>query len=297
MVLLFGEPGIIFAAHKRKETRMELGVTINIFEQTDIPAAFWYAKEAGFRRGQVTSFINGITPDDVRQMALAARQHGFHVDAVGCYINPLRLDDAGLNGVDGLDWQTLAENMSMMNGVERLVCWSGTLGRTLAAPNLLNGEEETFNNLFITLSGLRQRVRGLPIQILLEPYAAHVLSDAAASVRMARKFPGGEVEVVLDAPNLLSAKAFATHGTGLPALVAEIAPAVGLVHLKDMALGDEGRRVFSRPGAGALDFGLYLRSIARFLPEVPVIIEQATTIDDMRAAREFVQGVLKQNEI
>ena len=108
---------------------MELGVMINIYEETDIPAAFWYATEAGFRRGQVTSFIHGITADEVRQIAVAARNSGFQVDAVGCYINPLRPEDAGLHGVDGLDWQTLAENMGMMNGVERLVCWSGTLGR------------------------------------------------------------------------------------------------------------------------------------------------------------------------
>ncbi len=272
---------------------MELGVTINIYEETDIPAAFLYAKEAGFRRGQVNSFINGITADEVRQVAVAARNNGFQVDAVGCYINPLRLEDPVLNGVDGLDWQTLAENMGMMNGVERLVCWSGTLSRAVGTPNLLNGEEETFNNLYIILSGLRQRVRGLPIQILLEPYAAHVLGDAAACLRMARKFPGGEVRVVLDAPNILSAKAFAGQGAGIPGLVAEMAPAVGLVHLKDMTLAEDGRRAFCRPGAGELDYGLYLRAIARSLPEVPVIIDQVTTLDEMRAAHEFVQGVLK----
>ena len=49
-------------------------------------------------------------------------------------------------------------------------------------------------------------MRGLPVQILLEPYSAHVLSDAAACVRMARKFPGGEVKAVLDAPNLIPAE-------------------------------------------------------------------------------------------
>jgi hypothetical protein len=31
------------------------------------------------------------------------RDRGFGVDAVGCYINPLRLDDATLHGVDGTD--------------------------------------------------------------------------------------------------------------------------------------------------------------------------------------------------
>jgi len=266
---------------------------VNLYDGTDIPAAFRCATEAGFGRGQVTSFIHGITADEVRQIALAARDRGFGVDAVGCYINPLRLDDATLHGVDGTDWRTLAENMGML-GVERIVCWSGTRGRALGTPSLLNGEEETFNSLFIALSGMIEMVRGLPVQILLEPYTAHVLGDAAACVRLARKFPGGEVRVVLDAPNLIPSRSLAAGDARVAELVARLAPAVGLVHLKDLAPGEDGRPRFFRPGAGALDYGAYLRAIARFLPEVPVVIEQAATVVEMRAAREFVQGVLKE---
>lgn len=273
---------------------MDLGVMINLYEETDIPAAFWYATEAGFGRGQVTSFIHGITAEEVRQVAVAARDRRFQVDAVGCYINPLRLDDAALHGVDSTDWRTWAENMGMLNGVERIVCWSGTLGRTLGTPNLLNGEEQTFNSLFIALSGMIEMVRGLPVQVLLEPYTAHVLSDAAACVRLARKFPGGEVKVVLDAPNLIPSRALSSGDMRVAETIAQLAPAVGLVHLKDVALGEDGRRLFFRPGAGALDYGAYLRAIARSLPEVPVVIEQVTSLEEMRAAREFVQGVLKE---
>ena len=271
---------------------MELGVMISIYEETDIPAAFWYATEAGFRRGQVTSFIHGITADEVRQMGVAARNAGFHVDAVGCYINPLRLDDTSLHGVDGLDWRTLAENMGMMNGVERIVCWSGTLGKTLMSPNLLNAEEETFNSLFIALSGMREQVRGLPVQIVLEPFVAHVLDHAEACVRLARRFPGGEVKVVLDAPNLLTARGFAAQKALIPDLIARMAPAIGLIHLKDFQFSEDGQRVFLPPGQGILDFGMQLRAIAQFLPEVPLVIENVTTIDEMRTAREFVQAVL-----
>ena len=271
---------------------MELGVTVSIYEDTDIPAAFGQAADAGFRRGQVTSFVHGLTGDEVRQMGVAARDAGFHVDAVGCYINPLRLDDSSLHGVDGLDWRTLAENMGMMNGVERLVCWSGTHSRTLSAPNLLNAEEATFSSLYVALSGLREQVRGLPVRILLEPFIAHVLDNAAACVRLARSFPGGDVQVVLDAPNLLTPRGFAAQKALIPDVVARMAPAVGLVHLKDFALDAAGERVFLPPGAGVLDFGMQLRAIAQFLPEVPVVLENVTTTEEMRAAREFVQGIL-----
>jgi len=275
---------------------MDLGVLINLYEQTDVPAAFREATEAGFGRGQVSSFVHGITAQEVRRVARCARDAGFQVDAVGCYINPLRLDDVSLHGVDGADWRTWAENMGML-GADKIVCWSGTLGRTLGAPTLLNGEAQTFNSLFIALSGLLEMARGLPLHILLEPYTAHVLGDAEACVRLARKFPGGDVRVVLDAPSLLPARRPPSGprlAETVSRMVASLAPAVGLVHLKDFAPGADGLPRFFRAGAGSLDYGEYLRAIARFLPEVPVVIEQVRGAAEMRAAREFVQKTLKE---
>lgn len=273
---------------------MELGVMVGIGEDTDFDAAFWQARDAGFSRGQVTFQIHGLTGEEVRRAAVSARDAGFRVDAVGCYLNPLRMDDASLTGVDSTDWRTLAENMSMLNGCERIVCWSGTFGKSLTAPNLLNGEEATFNNLFITLSGLLEQVRGLPVQIILEPYTAHVLHDAASCARMARKFPEGRVKMVLDAPNLIAAAQFAQRDALAQEMIAALAPAIGLVHLKDLALDDQKRRVFPRAGEGALDYAGYLRGLVRHLPEVPVVIEHADTLDEMRAARTFIEGLLKE---
>lgn len=273
---------------------MELGVMVSIGEDTDFDAAFWQARDAGFLRGQVTFQIHGITADEVRRAAVSARDAQFRVDAVGCYLNPLRMDDASLSGVDSMDWRTLAENMSMLNGCERIVCWSGTFGKSLATPNLLNTEDATFNNLFITLSGLLEQVRGLPVQIILEPYTAHVLHDTASCTRMARKFPDGRVKVVLDAPNLIPTQQFGQRDALAQEMVSSLTPAIGLVHLKDLALDSEKRRVFPRAGTGALDYAAYLRAIVRNLPEVPVILEHAETLDEMRAARVFVEGLLKE---
>ncbi len=266
---------------------------IMVYEGTDVARAFADARAAGFARGQVTSFIHGITAEEIRQIAVAAREADFHVDAVGCYMNPLRPEDAGLSASDLLDWKTLAANMAMMNGVERLVCWGGTLSKTLGAPNLLNGEDQTFNSLFVTLHALLEQVRGLPVQILLEPYSAHVLSDARACVRIAQRFPGGEVRAVLDAANITPA-AEATQNARLPDLAAEIAPAVGLIHLKDLGRGADGHRVFLPPGQGVLPFGPFLRAITQSVPEVPMVIESVAGVSQMRAAREFIEGVLKE---
>ena len=273
---------------------MELGVMVSLREGADFARAFAEAREAGFTQGQVNCAIPGLTADEVREIALAAHGAKFHVDAVGCYMNPLRPEETGSGEPGALDWKTLAENMAMLNGCERIVCWSGTLGKTLATPNLLNQEDATFNNLYTALAGLLEQVRGIPVELVLEPFSAHVLHDAASCRRMAAKFPGGEVKVVLDAPNVVSLQDYAHRDAHVQEFVRQVAPAVGLVHLKDVTRDDAGHRLFHAPGRGGLDYGRYLRAIAEHIPAVPIIVEDASGVDEMRAAREFLEGQLKE---
>jgi sugar phosphate isomerase/epimerase len=276
---------------------MDLGVMVNIYEETEFTGAFEDAVEAGYKRGQVNVFLPRITPEEVRLLALAARQAKFHVDAIGCYFNPLRPDDASLHHVDYQDWKTVAANMSMMNGVERIVCWSGTLGKTLTTPNLMNQEEETFNAVVTALKTMIEDTKGLRVEILLEPFTAHVLCDGKSCARLAQKFPAGDVKIVMDAPNVISHKEFGHRDQRVNEFVTEIAPSVGLVHLKDMARDDNGHRRFPRAGAGVLDYASYLRAIAERAPEVPVIIDHVYSVREMIAARQYVEAVAKDSGI
>ncbi len=273
---------------------MELGVMVVIREGTDFMEAFAHVRKAGFTRGQVSIMVHGITAEEMRQIAMAAHYAGFHVDAVGCYLNPLRMDDDDLGQADRTDWLTVVNNMSMMNGVERIVCWSGTLSRTVDAPNLLNSEADTFNRVYVTLNSLLQQVRGLPVQVVLEPFSTHVLCDARSCVQMVQKFPAGQVKVVLDAPNIVPSMDFGMRDQRVQEFVAQVAPAVGLIHLSDIGRSAEGQRLLMPAGQGTLNYGAYLRAIAQHVPEVPVIIDKADTIADMVAARVFVEGKLRE---
>lgn len=276
---------------------MDLGVMVNIYEETEFTGAFEDAVEAGFRHGQVNVFLPRITPEEVRLLALAARQVDFVVDAVGCYFNPLRPDDPSLHHVDYGDWKTVAANMAMMNGVDRIVCWSGTLGKTLTTPNLLNQEEETFNAMVAAIRQMLEEVKGLGIEILLEPFTAHVLCDGKACTRLMQKFPNGDVKIVLDAPNVVSHKEFVHRDQRVHDFVLDIAPSVGIVHLKDMARDDNGHRRFPRAGAGVLDYSSYLQAIVDHAPQTPVIIDHVYTVREMTAAREFVEMVAKDSGV
>lgn len=276
---------------------MDFGVLVSIYEGDDFTQAFAEARQAGFTHGQVNCCITGITADEVRELALASLKADFRVDAIGCYINPLRPDDPSLNQCSVLDWRTIVENMAMLNGVERVVCWSGTLGRTLGTPNLLNLEESTFNNLFITLSGLLEQVRGIPIEIVLEPFTAHVLHDSASCCRMASKFPRGDVKVILDAPNVVPVKEFHHIDNYVEEYVKHVAPAVGLVHLKDISRNNDGHREFLPAGKGKLDYGRYLRAIAEYIPEVPLIVDNVCGLEEMQSAHEFLERILKEQDI
>ena len=272
---------------------MDLGVMVNIYEETEFQGAFEDAVDAGFHHGQVNIFLPRINPEEVRQLAMAAANVHFHVDAVGCYINPLRLDDATLHHVDFTDWRVVVENMAMMNGVERIVCWSGTLAKHLATPNLLNLEEDTFNTMVAALRSMLDSVRGFPLQILLEPFSAHVLCDAKACLRAASMFPIGEVQIVLDAPNIIPHKEFAHRDQRVQSIVKEIAPSVGLIHLSDMSRDDSGQRRFPRAGAGTLDYVAYLRAIHEHVPAVPMIVDHVYSLREMTAARLYLEAIAK----
>jgi sugar phosphate isomerase/epimerase len=273
---------------------MDLGVTVSLYEDTDLVQAFSRACEAGFSHGQINFHIHPIEPDHVREAAVVVQRLGFHVDAVGCYFNPLRPDDTTPQLCSLSDWLTIVANMSMLNGVERIVCWSGTLSRSFGAPNLLNQEDEAFSQLFTSMHGLFEQVRGLPVEIILEPYTSHVLHDAASCVRMSQMFSGGEVRAVLDVSNLISPQDFSSRDSRVGDIVAEIAPAVGLIHLKDVTLDGSNHRIFVAAGRGGLAFGPYLRAISEHVSEVPVIIEAVNDVDEMRSVREYVSAVVKE---
>jgi len=273
---------------------VELGVMVVIREGTDFMEAFAHVRKAGFTRGQVSIMVHGITAEEMRQIAIAAHYAKFHVDAVGCYLNPLRMDDNALSQADRTDWLTVVNNMSMMNGAERVVCWSGTLSRTMDAPNLLNSEPETFSRVFMTLHSLLEQVRGLPVQIILEPFSTHVLCDGRLCAQMAQKFPGGQVKVVLDAPNIIPAMDFGVRDQRVQEFVQQAAPAVGLIHLTDLGRSADGQRVLMPAGQGTLNYGAYLRAIVQYVPQVPVVIDKAHTVEDMVAARLFVEGQLRE---
>ena len=267
---------------------------IDIWEDTEFTGAFEQAVGAGFNHGQVNVYLPDITPNEMRKLGLAASQEGFHVDAIGCYINPLRLQDASLSKTTLNDWKTVVEHMVMVNGVERIVCWSGTLGRTVETPNLLNQEEETFNSLFMAVSAMLEQVRGFPVEIILEPYAAHVLYDAKLCKRLTQQFPKGDVRVVLDAPAIIPYKDVGHHDAHTQDLVRELAPAVGLVHLRDLVKTDSGQRVLTRPGAGYLNYTAYLREISQHVPAVPVIVSGVRTGPEMTQSRLFLEGLLRE---
>src|SRR5579863_6448792 len=99
---------------------MDLGVVVTINNPAESEAQFTKAREAGFTFGQVNFAWHGIAPDSVRQVALAARNQEFRTLAVGCPINPLRLNEDLLMNVDERDFIRVVENMAMLDDCKRI---------------------------------------------------------------------------------------------------------------------------------------------------------------------------------
>ena len=207
---------------------------------------------------------------------------------------PAAAEDVGPDECSILDWKTVVENMGMMNGVERVVCWSGTLGKTLGTPNLLNQEDETFNNLYIALSGLFEQVRGLPVRSSWSRTPPTSCTTPPPACAWRGSSPAGRSRSSWTPPTSSPSRS-SRSATPTWRSSSSRSPRPSAWSTSRMSTATTtGTGSSCAPGRGALDYGRYLRAIAQHVPEVPIILENVRGVEEMRAAREFIEATLKE---
>jgi sugar phosphate isomerase/epimerase len=157
----------------------------------------------------------------------------------------------------------------------RVVSWSGTYGEALGDDHPDNRAEAAWEALrrhVDELAPLLEEVDGL---LLLEPFLPHVLGTPERAAAFCRELASPYLRLVLDPPNLLPPADWPRQAELLPAMVAALAPFVGLVHLKDMRLRD-GAVDMPGPGQGALDYHALLAAVAGAELSAPLIVEHVT---------------------
>jgi sugar phosphate isomerase/epimerase len=219
-----------------------------------------------------------------RRLRRACAESGLVVAAVSGYANPLRPELAPM----GATTEQLAAMVELLPtvGSRRLVSWSGTYAAGIGAGHPDNGGDAAWEALRRHVDALLPLLDAVEGELLLEPFLAHVLDSPARAAAFCRAVGSPALGLVLDAPNLLPPERWGRQAEQIAALVAELTPYVGLVHLKDMRLLD-GALDMPGPGQGLLDYPALMGAIADAAIGAPMIVEHVR-LEQAAAARRFV---------
>lgn len=264
---------------------MQLGLWLEIRPGDDLPRLTDRVAAMGFSALHA-HFPAGCDAALARRLNRACDGSGLDLAAVSGYANPLRPALAPM----GSTAEQLAELIELLPLLDarRVVSWSGTYGEAIGDDHPGNRGEAAWEALrrhVDELAPLLEEADGL---LLLEPFFAHALNTPERAAAFCRELASPYLRLVLDPPNLLAPADWPRQAELLPAMVAALAPFVGLVHLKDMRLRD-GAVDMPGPGQGALDYRALLAAIAGAELSAPLILEHVT-LDQAAAARRFVLG-------
>lgn len=253
---------------------MKLGVLLAGRRPEDIAKRFEQASEAGFFLCQLNLYQTGLTRAELLSIADASLEFGVRPAAVGCYVNPMRPDDAGFNGASRSDLDFVLQSLDLI-GARRIVLWSGTHAEGLYDEHDDNRSEDSLNALRVFLTDVVRTTRARHYFLTLEPWRTHVLNHEERIVMFHASLApdvGERVRYVLDACDLLDETRYPARNSVAQRICARVGPLTGVVHLRDIIMPPDGEESLPAPGQGTLDYPEYVKAgLAHTRPDAPVI--------------------------
>jgi sugar phosphate isomerase/epimerase len=278
---------------------MKLGILIAGRRPEDIGQRLAQAREAGFSLCQLNLHQTGYTRADMIAIMDLLEDYGVRASAVGCYVNPLKPDDARLNGTCRADLNLVLSSLDLL-GARRIVIWSGTHAEAQFAPDERNQTEESEHVLREFVTDVVNSTRCRHYWLVIEPWRTHVLSDEEKVVRFHNSLAPHvqeHVRFVLDAPNLITADRYPACMDYAMNICRRIGPLAGVVHLKDCIMPPDADEALVGPGRGKLNYADYLEALMGHADEdVPAIIKNVP-ITDFAVIRDDVLRLSDQFEL
>ena len=272
---------------------MRLGVLISLRSLSEADDRLAQAQNAGFSLCQVN--LQGGACDRTEFATLAEKmlERDIRPVAIGCYVNPMRPEEAGPLGAKREDLIRILHQLDII-GARKVVCFSGSYGDTLYDAHPENASDEALQALADFVSGVVAETKARHYNLVLEPWHGHVLSSEDRIMNfheMLEPAVAEHIRYVVDAAALLTPERYPERDRAAKKVCRSIGPAAGVVHLRDCIMPPDGDPALPGPGQGKLVYSAYVSALRNNVPfDAPAIVRNIPP-EEFAPAREFLQRI------
>jgi sugar phosphate isomerase/epimerase len=228
----------------------------------------------------------------VEAYAAAARDAGIVIAEVGAWSNPLSRDEEQRRAALQLcrDRLALADRI----GARCCVNIAGSLGDKWDGPCAEDLTEGTFDLIVEMVRGIIDDVRPERACYTLEMMPWMYPDDADSNLRLIEAVDRPRFGVHLDPVNIVcSPQRYFSNGALIRGCFEKLGPWIKSCHAKDIILRDNLTTHLDecRPGAGALDYAVFLRELSKLDDDAPLMLEHLPRQEDYEAGVAHVRSV------
>jgi sugar phosphate isomerase/epimerase len=263
-----------------------------VFEEAADPQAWAEAvRRLGYRAAYCP--VDADADDEtVRAYAEAASRADVVIAEVGAWSNTISPDEdeRRANVAKCVRRLELAERI----GARCCVNIVGSRGGQWNGPHPDNVSEATFDLIVQTVREIVDGVRPTRTAYTLEMMGWGLPDSAETYLELIRAVDRGGFGAHLDPVNLInSPRRYYDNARLLKHTIGALGPHIRSCHAKDVQLS--GKHLVHldevRPGRGALDYGTYLRELAKLDADLPVMLEHLPDAGEYAAAAEHLRAV------
>lgn len=246
------------------------------------------AAEYGFKTVQPVFFWNGYTEADFDHLAAKLDTLDLSAVALGVYSDVYKWDQ----GV-GACFKSTMEDFKLSTAsankinTRNLISWCGTTG-DFAAPCEENSSEATCAKFKANQEKLLPTLKEHDVALLFEPWRDHILGDENLTAD-ACAISLEHYQAVIDYPNFISPEQWPEREQRITTIHQVLAKHIGVIHLKDMQINDEGAVELPMFGKGELTQEL-TNALKPYVGKVPIVAEHFASPDDLPELLENIQS-------
>jgi sugar phosphate isomerase/epimerase len=222
----------------------------------------------------------------------AAERADIVIAEVGAWSNPISMDSAErANAITNCQRQlALAEEMD----ARCCVNIAGSRGKKWDGPDPANDSSETFDLIVEIVRTIIDAVQPTRAAYTLEPMPWVPPDSPDSYLALISAIDRKAFAVHLDPVNMINCPSRAYHnGDFLRECFAKLGPHIRCCHAKDIQFTQHLTVHLDecRPGAGMLDYRVFLKELAKLSPDMPVLLEHMTSPDDYQVGADYIRNI------